>query len=131
MRNRFYPRSWPHPRRSLAAALAAAALSVSALAMLFIWQQASVDQLIVRLARERDRHHQLETEVNSLSLEATRLSSLALVEERAARELQLTRPDPEQIVNLQFEGTDEGRTFALRPLVGEANARPRRVETLP
>jgi len=132
MSSRLRLRARLRARRSRATALVVGAGVFSALAMLFVWQQTSVDRLIVRLARERDRHHELETEVNSLSLEATRLSTFALVEERATRELALTRPAPEQIVNLEFEGSEPpGEHFALRPLVAEANARPRKGETLP
>lgn len=98
---------------------------VPLLVLLTVWQQASVDRLVVALERDRDARTQLESQVNALRLEADRLSSLGQVEARAGKELGLVRPGTEQIVDLVFPGS-EGRDglFHLKPLVGEALAGP-------
>jgi cell division protein FtsL len=91
--------------------------------LLFVWQLASLDRLVVDLERERDRHRDLESQVNALRLEANRLSSLGEVETRASRDLGLLRPDTDQIVDLVFENDDDPPVrLAFRPLVGEARA---------
>jgi cell division protein FtsL len=92
------------------------------LVLLFVWQQASVDRLVLRLEREEDENQKLTSEVNALRLEANRLSSLEQVEERAVRELGLRRPVPEEIVRVEFEPEDPA--FHLLPGVGQAHAAP-------
>lgn len=95
---------------------------VPVLVILVVWQQASVDRLVVNLDTERETHRELESQVNALRLEASRLSSLRQVENRAERELGLERPDTRQIVDLVFEDADGGPRFALGSWVGEAVA---------
>lgn len=96
---------------------------VPVLVLLVVWQQSSVDRLSVRLEKEKQKTRQLETQVNALSLEATRLSSLGQVESRATRELGLVRPTPDQIVNLVFTPSDnDTRHPRFGTLVTEANA---------
>lgn len=98
---------------------------VPLLILVTVWQQASVDRLVVSLERERDRQTQLESQVNALRLEADRLSSLRQVEARAGRELGMVRPTTEQIVDLVFaEDQGTGHGFHLDPLVGDALAEP-------
>jgi hypothetical protein len=93
------------------------------LILLTVWQQASVDRIVVALERNRDARTQLESQVNALRLEADRLSSLGQVEARAAEELGLVRPGTDQIVDLVFPGSEErDGLFHLKPLVGEALA---------
>jgi cell division protein FtsL len=93
------------------------------LVLLFVWQLASLDRLVVDLERERDMHQGLESQVNALRLEANRLSSLGEVETRASRDLGLLRPDTDQIVDLVFENDDDPPVrLAFQPLVGEARA---------
>lgn len=95
---------------------------VPVLVILVVWQQASVDRLVARLDEERENHRELESQVNALRLEASRLSSLRQVEARAERELGLERPETRQIVDLVFEDSDHGPRFALSSWVGEAVA---------
>ena len=95
---------------------------VPVLVILVVWQQASVDRLVVSLDEERETHRELESQVNALRLEASRLSSLRQVEARAERELGLERPDTRQIVDLVFEDSGDGPRFALASWVGEAVA---------
>ena len=92
------------------------------LVMLLVWQQASVDRLQLTLDGERDLRQGLQSRVNALSLEANRLSSLSQVQSRAERELGLVRPGTDQIVDLLFAPVKGEQRFALRSLVGEANA---------
>jgi len=93
--------------------------------MLLVWQHTSVDRLVVNLEEERDRHQELVSRVNALSLAANRLSRMGQVASRAGHELGLRRPDPEEIVDLRFDGESEHRSFPFRPLVPEATASPR------
>ena len=90
------------------------------LVMLVIWEQASVERMMMRLERGRDERTKLESEVNALRLEADRLSSLGQVEQRAGRELGMIRPGTEQIVDLVFPGQDESSPGF--PWVREASA---------
>jgi hypothetical protein len=93
------------------------------LVLLTVWQQASVDRLVVALERNRDARTQLESQVNALRLEADRLSSLGQVEARAEKELGLIQPGTDQIVDLIFPGSEgHDGLFHLKPLVGEALA---------
>ena len=110
------------PRRVAWGALALW-IGAPALVLLTVWQQASVDRLVVSLERERDVRTQLESQVNALRVEADRLSSLGQVEARAIRELGMERPTTEQIVDLVFPEleTHDGR-FHLAPLIGDAMA---------
>jgi len=103
------------PRAVLAWAL------VPVLVLLVVWQQASVDRLSVRLEKEKNRTRQLESQVNALSLEASRLSSLGQVESRATRELGMVRPSTDQVVDLVFT-PDHGGRPGFGSLVTEANA---------
>jgi hypothetical protein len=91
-----------------------------------VWEQVSVDRLVVSLGRERDARTQLESQVNALRMEADRLSSLGQVEARAERELGLVRPSTEQIVDLVFaDEADRPKGLRLNPLVGDALAASR------
>ena len=92
------------------------------LVMLLVWQQASVDRLQLALDSEQNVRQDLQSRVNALSLEANRLSSMGQVGSRAERELGMLRPDTDQIVNLLFAPVKGEQRFALRSLVGEANA---------
>ena len=76
------------------------------LVMLIVYEQASVERMMMRLERSRDDRTKLESEVNALRLEADRLSSLGQVETRAEHELGMVRPGTEQIVDLVFPGQD-------------------------
>lgn len=113
-------RSGPKPLRVPRAALVWALVPV--LVLLVVWQQASVDRLGVRLEKEKDRARQLQSQVNALSLEANRLSSLGQVESRATRELGLVRPSTDQIVDLVFTPGDHDGRPRFGSLVTEANA---------
>jgi cell division protein FtsL len=94
-----------------------------ALVILFVWEQASVDRILVRLETARQTHNDLQTKVSSLSLEANRLSSLVQVESRAREELGLRRPATDEIVQLDFEAPDlQNQHFALGTIVPDANA---------
>ena len=94
-----------------------------ALILLFVWEQSTVDRLIMKLERAEDHRRDLDSEVNALMMEADQLSSLAQVERRATDELGLIRPDPDQIVRLEFEESREASPhFSLDPLVPEAVA---------
>jgi cell division protein FtsL len=88
--------------------------------MLVVWEQASVERLMMRLEHMRDEGTKLQSQVNALRLEADRLSSLGQVETRAERELGMIRPGTEQIVDLVFPGQDE--TAPGFPWVREASA---------
>ena len=101
-------------------------LAIPVLVLLLVWQQASIDQLVVQLEAERDTQRELDSQVNALRLEANRLSSLGQVEARAERELGLLRPGTDQIVDLVFSISREERVFGFRSLVDEATAGPRR-----
>jgi cell division protein FtsL len=95
------------------------------LVMLFMWEQSSVDSLVMQLEHAENRGRALESEVNALVMEADQLSSFVQVERRAERELGLGRPDTDQIVRLRFEDMpDESPRFHLDPLVPEAVAGP-------
>ena len=90
------------------------------LVMLVVWQQASVEHLVVNLEQAKDERTKLESEVNALRLEADRLSSLGQVETRAERELGMVRPETQQLVDLVFQGQEpSGSGF---PWVREASA---------
>jgi cell division protein FtsL len=90
------------------------------LVMLVIWEQASVERMVMRLEKARDERTKLESEVNALRLEADRLSSLGQVEQRAGHELGMIRPGTEQIVDLVFPGQQESSPGF--PWVREASA---------
>jgi cell division protein FtsL len=90
------------------------------LVMLVIWEQASVERMVMRLEHSRDEGTKLESEVNALRLEADRLSSLGQVEQRAEHELGMIRPGTEQIVDLVFPGQDASSPGF--PWVREASA---------
>jgi cell division protein FtsL len=93
------------------------------LVMLFMWEQGSVDRLVMELERAENQRRDLQSEVDALVMEADQLSSLAQVERRAQRELGLIRPDTDQIVRLRFEKSPgEPSRFRLDPLVPEAVA---------
>jgi cell division protein FtsL len=109
--------------RGLAPALVLTLL-VPVLIMLLVWQQTSVDHLVVQLEKERDQNQELSSRVNALRLATSRLSSMGQVAARAGDELGLHRPGPEEIVDLRFEGDPENRPFSFRPLVSEATASP-------
>jgi cell division protein FtsL len=99
---------------------------VPILVLLLVWQQASIGRLAARLEDEKNTQRDLESQVNALRLEANKLSSLGQVENRAERELGLTRPETDQIVNVVFSTSRDERTFGLRSLVTDANAAPSR-----
>ncbi len=99
-------------------------LAAPVLVLLLVWQQASIDRLVVQLEAENDTHQELESQVNALRLEANRLSSLGQVEDRAERELGLIRPETDQIVNVVFASATDDRIFRLRSLVPDATANP-------
>jgi len=101
-------------------------MMVPILVLLLVWQQASIGQLMVRLETEKDTQRDLESQVNALRLEANKLSSLGQVENRAERELGLTRPETDQIVDVVFSTSRDERAFGLRSLVTDANAAPSR-----
>jgi cell division protein FtsL len=103
--------------------------AVPILIMLQVWQQASVDHLVLRSEKEKDSRRDLESRVNALRLEANRLSSLGQVENRAEQELGLGRPDTDQIVDLVFSPSENDRQFVFRSLVSEANAATHREGT--
>jgi hypothetical protein len=92
------------------------------LVLLTVWQQASVDRLMLGLERERHVRRDLESQVNALRFEASQLSSLGQVEARAAEELGLLRPATDQIVDLVFPEAKDGSFLALGSLVGDAQA---------
>ncbi len=96
------------------------------LVMLFVWERASVDRLVVRLEKAREVQKDLQTDLSSLSMEADRLSNLVQVETRAKEELGLRCPTPKEIVLLDFDGVpDDHRQFAMGALVPEASAAER------
>lgn len=99
-------------------------MAAPVLVLLLVWQQASIDRLVVQLEAENDTHQELESQVNALRLEANRLSSLGQVEDRAERELGLIRPETDQIVNVVFASATDDRIFRLRSLVPDATANP-------
>jgi len=90
------------------------------LVMLVVWEQATVERMVMRLEHARDEGTKLESEVNALRLEADRLSSLGQVEDRAEHELGMIRPGTEQIVDLVFPGQDQSSPGF--PWVREASA---------
>jgi len=92
------------------------------LILLTVWQQASVDRLVVEVERERVFHRELDSRVNTLRLEADRLSSLAQVEARAMEELGMRRPATGDIVELHFAGDDSRRSIGF---VSQAQAATR------
>lgn len=93
------------------------------LVILVVWEQASVDRLLIRLQQARAERRELQSEVNALAMEADQLSSLAQVKPRAAKELGLRRPSTDQIVSLRFETVEESSPqFALNPLARDAEA---------
>lgn len=118
MRRRAFPRSprMGRDRRAPRGVSVLLVLLVPLLILLTVWQQASVDRLVVEVERERAVHRELESRVNTLRLEADRLSSLGQVEGRAIRELGMRRPATGDIVELHFEGD------ALRPSFGLVSA---------
>ena len=115
-------RRFPSHRRGVRASWLLGGVGVLLL-LLFVWEQASVDRLIIRLRDARAENRELVSEVNALAMEADQLSSLAQVKERAAAELGLRRPSTEQIVRLRFEPFHESTPqFALNPLPRDAEA---------
>ena len=113
--------TWKEPR-SQRGVIAPALLWVATplLVMLVVWQQASVEHLVVHLERSKDERTKLESEVNALRLEADRLSSLGQVETRAERELGMIRPETQQLVDLIFPGQENASPGF--PWVREASA---------
>ena len=109
--------------RSQRGAIAPALLWVATplLVMLVVWQQASVEHLVVHLEGAKDDRTKLESEVNALRLEADRLSSLGQVETRAERELGMIRPETQQLVDLVFPGQEDASGLGF-PWVREASA---------
>jgi len=95
------------------------------LILLTVWQQASVDRLVVEVEHERVLHRELDSRVNTLRLEADRLSSLAQVEARAMEELGMRRPATGDIVELRFAGDDSRRSIGF---VSQAQAATRGTE---
>jgi cell division protein FtsL len=98
---------------------------VPLLILLVVWQQTSVDRLVVHLDKAKDVHRSLESQVNALALEANRLSSLEQVEDRARGELGLGRPGTEDIVDLVFGEQNLGdyRLGTLMGAVSPANGK--------
>ena len=90
-----------------------------------LWEQNSVDHLLIRLERAKTERRDLESRVAALSVQVTDLSSMVQVEERAVRELGLRRPGLDEIVELEFPDAQTGEHFALGRMVSEAEARPR------
>ena len=123
MRRRAFPRSPRRGRetRPLRGVSVFLLLLVPVLVLLTVWQQAAVDRLVVEVERERAIHRELSSRVNTLRLEADRLSSLAQVEARAMNELGMRRPATSDIVELSFEG--ESPRFP-GGFVSEAHASP-------
>jgi cell division protein FtsL len=99
-------------------------MMVPGLVLLLVWQQASIGRLVGQLETEKHTQRDLESQVNALRLEANKLSSLGQVETRAERELGLTRPETDQIVNVVFSTSREDRAFGFRTLVPDATASP-------
>jgi cell division protein FtsL len=112
-------------RRSRRAAVIALWMLAPLLIVLTVWQQASVDRMVLALDKEKDARRALDGQVNALRFEASQLSSLGQVEERASRELGLRRPETDQIVDLVFPDREPGTFLALGSLVGDADAAPR------
>jgi len=96
-----------------------------ALLLAFVWEQASVDHLLMKLESAKAEKRDLETRVAALSVQADDLSSLVQVEERAARELGLRRPATDEIVELRFREPQAAEHFALGGIVPEAAAQTR------
>jgi cell division protein FtsL len=115
----------PSPRAPRRRSTAVLWVLVPLLIMLVVWQQTSVDRLVVRLDAARDTHNSLESQVNALALEADRLSSLEQVEERARDELGLVRPGTEDIVDLVF-GEENLSSYRLGTLMGAASPAARK-----
>lgn len=95
------------------------------LLMAFVWEQASVDHLLIKLERAKAEKRDLESRVAALSVQADDLSSLVQVEERAVRELGMRRPTPAEIVELRFAEPPTGEHFALGKIVPAADAQTR------
>lgn len=115
------PRRPLGPTQSRRRVNAALWILVPLMIILVVWQQTSVDRLVVQLEKEKVLHRDLESRVHALRLEANRLSSLEQVEERAQAELGLRRPRTEDIVDLVF-GNENLSDPRFRSLVGTATA---------
>jgi len=113
------PRLRVHP-------VAVYALIVFVLGLAVVWEQASVDHLLLKLERAKAERRDLESRVATLSVQADDLSSLVQVEERAVSELGMRRPATDEIVELQFPEPPSSEHFALGPIVPEAAARTRK-----
>ncbi len=93
------------------------------LVMLFVWQQAEVDRLLVSLELEERRQGELETAVNTLRYEVESLASHGQVTDQAVRRLHMIRPSRHQIHRLQFDDVAAGGS--MTPWVDDALAETR------
>jgi len=103
----------------------AAAVFVAAfgLVLLFVWHQAAVDRLVLRLDAEKERGSRLESDVHALRYEVESLASHGQVTGEAVERLSMIRPGQDQIVKLRFEG-DASDAPRWPGLVSEATAGP-------
>jgi cell division protein FtsL len=120
------PRAGRQNQRAGVHPVVAYGLLAFGLLLAFVWEQASVDHLLIRLERAKAERRNLESRVAALSVQADDLSSLVQVEERAVRELGLRRPATDEIVELQFAEPPSNEHFALGKIVPDADARTRR-----
>lgn len=93
------------------------------LVMLFVWQQAAVDRLLIALDSEERRRGDLEGAVNTLRYEVETLASHGQVTDQAVRRLRMIRPTRHQIHRLEFDDAASGGTLA--PWVDDALAETR------
>jgi hypothetical protein len=82
-------------------------LGVLILLFAAVWSQTRVDRLIQELDATRGTRARLEARMETLTRQADRSAGWSQVEERAMRERGLISPEPDQIVDILFEGSDD------------------------
>jgi len=83
--------------------------ALGAFVLLFaaVWSQTRVDRLIQQLDASRETRAGLENRMEVLSRQADRSEGWSQVEERAMREAGLVAPEPEQMVDILFNDSDD------------------------
>lgn len=103
--------------------------ATAVLVFLTVWSQSRVDRLELSLAEEGQEQRRLRSQIEFLARDMKRSTSLAEVEARARRELELVTPEPEQVLILNIPPAErDGEVPGLEFLVPDAYAGPRQPE---
>lgn len=102
-------------------------LAAAAVALVFasLWSQSRVDRLRLHLAAEGEHHQLLRSHVEFLAKDLSRSSGVREVEGRAAAELGLATPSPENVLILRFAPGEPDREPSRFDVVPEAYAEGR------